>query len=149
MKQDSRTPVGPRILFLCTGNSCRSQMAEGIFKALDPSLQVFSAGTHPAAALHPLAVLVMREIGIDIGGQRPKKVDMFLSLPFDFVVTLCDEAKETCPVFSGRVENRIHIGFEDPAGAQGDEKNVLETFRRVRDEIRRRLTDFYHERVQL
>ncbi len=149
MTADVRAAEAPRMLFLCTGNSCRSQMAEAIFRSFDPSLEVYSAGTKPAAEVHPLAVRVMREIGIDISGRSPKSVDRFLSLSFDYVVTLCDDAKENCPLFAGAVKHRVHIGFEDPAEATGEEARVLATFRRVRDDIRARLHDFYRERIHL
>ncbi len=125
-----------RVLILCTGNSCRSQMAEAFIKQLRPDWEVYSAGTEPAQRIHPKAVQVMRETGIDISGGYPKNVDIFLDQPFDYVVTVCDHARETCPVFLGEVKERVHIGFEDPAEAQGTEEEVLGVFRRVRDEIR-------------
>ena len=125
-----------RVLILCTGNSCRSQMAEAFIKQLRPDWEVYSAGMEPAQRIHPKAVQVMRETGIDISGGYPKNVDIFLDQPFDYVVTVCDHARETCPVFLGEVKERVHIGFEDPAEAQGTEEEVLGVFRRVRDEIR-------------
>jgi arsenate reductase len=131
-----------RILVLCTGNSARSQMAEGLLKARDPSLEVYSAGTRPAARVHPAAVKAMREVGIDIGAAIPKNVSQFLNRAFDEVVTVCDDANETCPVFLGTVGRRTHIGFEDPARAQGSPEDVLAAFRRVRDQIAGRLADF-------
>ncbi len=132
-----------KILILCTGNSCRSQMAEGFLKSMDPSLQVFSAGTKPAARVHPLAVKVMKELGIDIGGNKTKNVGEFINDSFDYVITVCDNAKETCPVFIGKVEHRLHLGFEDPAEAAGEDEKVLAVFRRVRDEIKRAFTNLY------
>ncbi|AOS84207.1 protein tyrosine phosphatase [Chlorobaculum limnaeum] len=135
------------ILVLCTGNSCRSQMAEGFLRSFDPELEVFSAGTIPAGEVHPLAVQVMREAGIDISANRPKSVDEFLSRPFDYVVTVCDGANESCPMFSGEVKQRLHIGFDDPAGATGSSDEVLEVFRRVRDEIEARFGEFYRETI--
>ena len=131
-----------RILVLCTGNSARSQMAEGLLKAYDPSLEVYSAGTKPAARVHPAAVEAMREVGIDIGAAIPKHVEQFLHQAFDVVVTVCDGANETCPVFLGRVGRRVHIGFEDPARVEGSPDAVLAAFRRVRDRIGERLADF-------
>src|SRR2546426_3362865 len=104
-----------RVLIVCTGNSCRSQMAEGFLKSFDSTLEVSSAGTHPARQVHPLAVRVMNEVGIDIGRNRPRNVDQFLNESFDYVVTVCDNAREECPVFSGSVGTMLHIGFEDPA----------------------------------
>lgn len=137
-----------RILILCTGNSCRSQMAEGILKHLDPRLEVFSAGTNPADQVHPLAVRVMKEIGIDISNAYPKNVDHFLNTSFDYVITVCDHAKETCPVFMGSVKHRLHMGFEDPAEARGTETEVLAVFRKVRDEIQETFTRWYRELPQ-
>jgi arsenate reductase len=131
-----------RILVLCTGNSARSQMAEGLLRARDPSLEVYSAGTRPAARVHPAAVEAMREVGIDIGAAIPKSVAQFLDQAFDAVVTVCDDANETCPVFLGKVGRRRHIGFEDPARAGGTPEDVLAAFRRVRDQIARQLADF-------
>jgi arsenate reductase len=136
-----------RILILCTGNSCRSQMAEGILKSLDSNLEVHSAGTNPGLQVHPKAIQVMKEIGIDISGRTPKTVDRFLDQSFDYVITVCDNAKETCPVFMGDVEEQIHIGFDDPAEATGTEEDVLSEFRRVRNEIRGRFEEFYKYRI--
>jgi arsenate reductase (thioredoxin) len=117
-------------------------MAEGLLRAYDPSLEVYSAGTQPAARVHPAAVEAMREVGIDIGAAQPKHVAQFLDQAFDVVVTVCDGANETCPVFLGRVGRRTHIGFEDPARAEGEPEDVLAAFRRVRDRIAKRLADF-------
>ncbi|TNJ39262.1 arsenate reductase ArsC [Chlorobaculum thiosulfatiphilum] len=135
------------ILILCTGNSCRSQMAEGFLRSFDHELEVFSAGTIPAGEVHPLAVQVMREVGIDISANQPKSVDVFLSRPFDYVVTVCDGAKESCPLFTGEVKHRLHIGFDDPAAATGSAEEVLAVFRRVRDEIEARFGEFYRETI--
>ena len=119
-----------RILIICTGNSCRSQMAEGYLKSLDSGLEVYSAGTKPEVRVNPNAVKVMKETGIDISSQVPKNADMFKDKSFDYVITVCDSAKESCPVFTGDVKNRIHIGFEDPALAKGsDERCSLFTER--------------------
>jgi arsenate reductase len=127
-----------RALFLCTGNSCRSQMAEGLLRHLGQGrFAVFSAGTHPKP-VHPLAVRAMQEIGIDISGQTSKALDPYLKDPFDVVVTVCDRAQEHCPVFPGDAE-RIHWGFDDPAAATGSEEERMEVFRRVRDELKARL----------
>jgi arsenate reductase len=132
-----------RILILCTGNSARSQMAEGWMKSFDAGLQVHSAGTKPAARVHPAAIAAMHEVGIDISGNQPKNVDQFIGDPFDFVITVCDEANQTCPVFTGQVRRRVHIGFEDPAKAEGSPEEVLGVFRRVRDQIRDGFFAFY------
>jgi arsenate reductase len=137
-----------KILIICTGNSCRSQMAEGFLKSFDKELEVHSAGTLPASKVHPMAVAVMKEVGIDISGGRPKNVDQFLNDEFDYVITVCDDAKETCPVFSGKVKKRLHIGFDDPAEAVGTEEHVMSEFRRVRDEIRERFKEFHNTHLK-
>ncbi|MBE3583306.1 MAG: arsenate reductase ArsC [Limnochordaceae bacterium] len=126
-----------RILFLCTGNSCRSQMAEGWARALHPGrIEAFSAGTNPTT-VHPLAVRVMQEAGVDISAQRSKSVSLYVNEPFDYVVTLCGDARENCPVFPGVAPgHRLHVGFPDPARACGSEQEVLAAFREVRDAIR-------------
>jgi arsenate reductase len=130
-----------RILFLCTGNSARSQMAEGIFrKEAGDRFEVFSAGTKPSR-VRPEAIAVMNELGIDISGHRSKSVDEFTSQEFDTVVTVCDNAKESCPVFPGR-SRRLHWPFEDPAAVEGSELHRQEAFRRIRDQIRGRILEF-------
>jgi arsenate reductase len=111
-------------------------MAEGLLRSLDPSLTVFSAGTAPARKVNPFAIKVMREIGIDISQHAPKSVDQYISQAFDYVITVCDNARETCPVFLGQVKHRLHLGFEDPAEAQGTDAEITVVFRRIRDEIR-------------
>ena len=138
-----------RILILCTGNSSRSQMAEGILRSYDKQLEVFSAGIRPASRVSSKAVTVMKELGIDISSHTPKNVDQFLSQSFDYVITVCDHAKESCPVFSGKVAHRLHIGFEDPAEAKGTEEEVLEVYRKVRDNIKNQLYTFYKTDIQL
>ena len=128
-----------RVLILCTGNSCRSQMAEGWVKhLLAGRWQAGSAGIQPAAAVHPLAVRVMAEVGVDISGNRPEHVEAYLEQPWDLVVTVCDSAKESCPLFPRPVE-AIHNSFPDPAEATGSEEERLAVFRAVRDDIRARL----------
>ncbi len=130
-----------RVLILCTGNSARSQMAEGLLKRIaGDRFEVRSAGTKPGS-VRPEAVSVMREIGIDISGNRSKSVDEFAGEAFDYVLTVCDNAKETCPVYLGH-GNRLHRGFEDPAAVQGSEEERLSAFRRVRDQIEAYLADF-------
>lgn len=138
----------PNILILCTGNSCRSQMAEGFLKSFDSALEVYSAGTNPSAQVHPKAIQVMKEIGIDISGGYPKNVDQFLHEAFDYVITVCDNAKETCPAFMGEVKETLHIGFDDPAEAKGSEEKILSEFRRIRDEIRGRFHQLYVEKIK-
>jgi arsenate reductase len=122
-------------------------MAEGLMKSFDPTLDVRSAGSRPAARVHTAAIEAMREIGIDISANYPKSVDRYLSEPFDFVITVCDHANETCPVFTGRVRRRLHFGFEDPAGAVGSFEDVVAAFRSVRDQIADRLRQFYQEEI--
>ncbi len=136
-----------KILILCTGNSCRSQMAEGFLKSFDPNLEVYSAGTVPSGAVHPLAIKVMKEKGIDISHGYPKNVDDFINDNFDYVITVCDGAREVCPVFAGNVKNRLHIGFEDPVEARGTEEEKLVVFRKVRDEIERDFSRFYADNI--
>lgn len=137
--------MNKRILILCTGNSCRSQMAEGFLKSLDAGLEVFSAGTNPAPRVNPLAAKVMKEINIDITGGHPKKVEQFVEQSFDYVITVCDNAKETCPVFTGNVKHKLHIGFDDPADVAGTEEEILNTFRKIRDEIKKEFKKFIQQ----
>jgi arsenate reductase len=132
-----------RILILCTGNSCRSQMAEGFLKSFDKNLEVNSAGTKPAEKVNPFAIRAMKEIGIDISSGVAEDVSKYLSQSFDYVITVCDNAKETCPVFVGNVKHRLHIGFDDPADVVGTEEEVMPVYRRVRDEIKRDFYEFY------
>jgi arsenate reductase len=137
-----------KILILCTGNSCRSQMAEGFLKSFDARLEVCSAGTHPASHANPHAVAAMKELGIDISGNKPKHVDLFLSDPFDYVITVCGGARESCPAFTGKVKTRLHIGFDDPADAVGAIEEIMLVYRRVRDEIQEEFRTFYNEKIK-
>ena len=128
-----------RVLFLCTGNSCRSQMAEGLVNHyLEDEWRAFSAGTEPAGYVHPMAVQVMRELGIDLSEQVSKSVDRYRDSPLDLVITVCGDAEENCPVWLGN-GNKVHIGFDDPAKVTGSEEVRLAVFRRVRNEIRARV----------
>jgi arsenate reductase len=130
-----------KVLFLCTGNSCRSQMAEGFLRHLGGGrYEAFSAGVDPTQ-VNPLSVKVMREAGIDISGQRSKSADEFLGQAFDYVVTVCDNAKQTCPSFPGKHE-RIHWDLEDPAEAYGTEEEKATVFRGTRDLIREKVKEF-------
>jgi arsenate reductase len=127
----------PAILILCTGNSCRSHLAEGILRAaLNDKFRVASAGSKPAGYVHPLGIQVMQEIGIDISGHHSKHLDEFLSDDVETVITVCGNADQVCPIFPGQM-NRHHWGFDDPAHATGTEEEQLAVFRRVRDEIAR------------
>lgn len=140
--------MNKKILILCTGNSCRSQMAEEFLKSIDPELAVYSAGTNPSKQVHPKAILVMKEVGIDLSKNYPKLVDQFITEPFDYVITVCDNAKETCPLFIGKVGKQLHIGFDDPAEATGTEEEILSEFRRIRDEIKNELQSFLKKEEQ-
>jgi arsenate reductase len=132
------TEKKPRVLLLCTHNSAGSQMAEGTLRNLTGDrFEVHSAGTE-ATLVRPLAIQAMEEIGIDISGQESKMLDVYLDQPFDYVITVCDEANEACPFFSG-AKDRLHWSFEDPSQATGSEEERLAVFRRVRDEIRERI----------
>ena len=118
-------------------------MAEGFLKSFDSKLEVFSAGTKPAERVNPFAVKVMKEIGIDISQGVAEDIDKYISQSFDYVITVCDNAKETCPVFLGKVKHRMHIGFDDPADAKGTEEEVMAVYRRVRDEIKKDFSELY------
>lgn len=131
------------VLILCTGNSCRSQMAHGFLQSFDSKLQVFSAGTQASGKLTERAVAVMQEIGIDISHHTSDQVDKYLSQTWDYVITVCGGANESCPSFLGNVKKRLHIGFDDPSHAQGTDEFIWSEFRRVRDEIQKRFYDLY------
>ncbi len=118
-------------------------MAEGFLKSFDNNLEVYSAGTKPAEKVNPFAVKAMKEIGIDISKGIAEDVNKYIEQSFDYVITVCDNAKETCPIFSGSVKHRLHIGFEDPANATGTEEEVMLVYRRVRDEIKKDFYEFY------
>ena len=135
----------PTVLILCTGNSCRSHMGEGILRALAGDLlEAQSAGSRPAGFVHPVAVEVMREIGIDISGHESKSLDKFMHQQVHTVITVCGNVDQICPTFPGQVQ-RIHHGFDDPAHAEGTPEEIRAAFRRVRDEIRRFLSTFAME----
>ncbi|MFC2088221.1 arsenate reductase ArsC [Calditrichota bacterium] len=134
-----------RVLILCTGNSCRSQIAEGYIKHWYPEWEVYSAGTKPSFQVHPIAISVMREIGIDISNSSPKNIDKFLSQEFDYVITVCSIAKENCPIFSGKVNILEHIAFDDPAEATGTEEEIIDEFRRVRNDISAKLKSYFEK----
>ncbi|MDD5254917.1 MAG: arsenate reductase ArsC [Candidatus Omnitrophica bacterium] len=130
-----------RVLFLCTGNSCRSQMAEGFLRSLaGERFEALSAGIKPAS-VNPLAVKVMQEAGVDISRQESKPVSLFLKQQFDFVITVCDNARQACPFFPGTYK-AIHWDIEDPAAAQGSEEEKLTVFRKIRERIRERVASF-------
>ncbi len=137
-----------KFLILCTGNSCRSQMAHGFLQSFSTDIDVFSAGTKPGKSINPLAVKVMEEVGIDISEHIPHSVEEYLVKPWDYVITVCGGANENCPVFVGNVEHRLHIGFDDPSDAVGSEEFVLAEFRRVRDEIKTKFEQFYNDNLK-
>jgi arsenate reductase (thioredoxin) len=137
-----------KILILCTGNSCRSQMARSILQSFDNKIEVHSAGTYTAAKVNPKAIEVMAEAGIDISKSTPKSVDEFLNDQWDYVITACDNAKETYPVFTGKVKNRLYIGFEDPSHVTGSEVYIMSEFRRIRDETKDTFLNFYKSEIK-
>ncbi len=137
-----------KILILCTGNSCRSQMAQGFLQSFDKNITVLSAGTEASGKLNSKAVLVMKEIGIDISFHTSDQVEKYLNDEWDYVITVCGGANEVCPSFTGKVKNRLHIGFEDPSHAKGSEEFIMSEFYRVRDEIKEAFTRFYTEKIK-
>jgi arsenate reductase (thioredoxin) len=137
-----------KILILCTGNSCRSQMAHGFLQSFDKNLEVRSAGTEPASQINSMAVNVMAEVGIDISHHTPKRVDQYLEDEWDYVITVCDNANETCPFFSGKVRHRLHIGFDDPSHATGTAEFIRSEYIRVRDEIGSAFQTFYNDKLK-
>lgn len=137
-----------KILILCTGNSCRSQMAEGFLQSLDDRIVVRSAGTNATGHLNAKAVEVMKESGIDISHHTSKNVDLFLNEEWDYVITVCGGAKETCPMFTGKVKHRLHIGFEDPSETVGTPEFIDSEYRRIRDEIKIAFQKFYEEEIK-
>lgn len=149
-EKKARTRKKKGVLFLCTTNSCRSQMAEGVLRAIRGNgFEVYSAGAKPTS-VHPLAIQVMAEVGIDISGQKSKSVGQFAGQEFDYVVTLCgDTATEVCPAFIGKAKKRLDWNFPDPAGAEGSQAEKLEVFRKVRDQIKTRMEGFVKEKGEL
>ena len=132
-----------KVLILCTGNSCRSQMAHGFLQSFDPNITVRSAGTEASGKLNPKAVAVMKEAGIDISHHTSDSVDLYLGEEWDYVITVCGGANEACPAFIGKVKHRLHIGFDDPSHAAGTDEFIRSEFIRVRDEIKERFYEFY------
>jgi len=132
-----------KVLILCTGNSCRSQMAHGFLQSFDPNIIVRSAGTEASGKLNPKAVAVMKEAGIDISHHTSDSVDLYLGEEWDYVITVCGGANEACPAFIGNVKHRLHIGFDDPSHAVGTDDFIRNEFIRVRDEIRDQFYEFY------
>ncbi len=137
-----------KILILCTGNSCRSQMAHGFLKSFDERLEVESAGTEASGKLNQKAVEVMKEIGIDISHHTSDSVDDYLDKEWDYVITVCGGANENCPAFLGKVKLRLHIGFDDPSHATGASEFIESEYYRVRDEIKEAFYKLYKEEIQ-
>jgi len=137
-----------KILILCTGNSCRSQMAHGFLQSFDSSLIVCSAGTQASGMLNAKAVEVMKEAGIDISHHTSDQVDKYLGEEWDYVITVCGGANEVCPAFVGKVKHRLHIGFDDPSHAAGTHEFIRSEYIRVRNEIREAFMKFYNENIK-
>lgn len=138
-----------KILILCTGNSCRSQMAEGFLQSFDKSLTVCSAGTQASGKLNERAVAIMKEAGIDISHHTSDSVEKYLHEEWDYVITVCGGANEECPAFFGKVKHRLHMGFDDPSHAVGTDEFIWNEFRRVRDEIKTMFYQFYLENLKI
>ena len=137
-----------KVLILCTGNSCRSQMAHGWLQSFDHSLTVCSAGTQASGKLNEKAVAVMKEAGVNISHHTSDSVDKYLKDEWDYVITVCGGANEECPAFFGKVKHRLHIGFDDPSHAEGTEEFIWSEFIRVRDEIKEGFYKFYIEQIK-
>jgi arsenate reductase (thioredoxin) len=137
-----------KILILCTGNSCRSQMAHGFLQSFDKNLTVCSAGTQASGKLNETAVQVMKEAGIDISHHTSDSVDKYLDEEWDYVITVCGGANEACPAFFGKVKHRLHIGFDDPSHADGTPEFIMSEFYRVRDEINLAFRKLYDEQIK-
>lgn len=137
-----------KILILCTGNSCRSQMAHGFMNHFDNNLEVYSAGVAPGYRVAPEAIEVMAEKDIDISGHVPENVRYYLKDTFDYVITVCDHANETCPAFIGRVKHRLHFPFPDPYQAAGSHKQLMDIYRKVRDDIEKTFYALYEKEIR-
>jgi len=137
-----------KVLILCTGNSCRSQMAHGFLQSFDPNITVCSAGTEASGRLNTKAVQVMKEAGVDISNHTSDSVQKYLNDEWDYVITVCGGANETCPAFIGKVKHRLHIGFDDPSHAVGTDEFIMSEFYRVRDEIKAGFYDFYLKNIK-
>jgi arsenate reductase len=137
-----------KILIVCTGNSCRSQMAEAFLKRIAPELDIISAGTEPENSLSRSTIEVMKELDIDMTDHYPKDVYDYSGKSFDYVITLCDNAKKSLPKFSGRVSKKIHVGFVDPAMAKGNKESILNEYREVRDDIKNAFIHLYETKLK-
>lgn len=137
-----------KVLILCTGNSCRSQMAHGFLQSFDNRIKVFSAGTEASGKLNANAVKAMGEIGIDISNHTSDSIDKYINDEWNYVITVCGGANESCPAFLGKVEKRLHIGFDDPSHAVGSDEFIWSEFIRVRNEIKDRFYRFYKDEIE-
>ena len=137
-----------KVLILCTGNSCRSQMAHGFLQSFDARITVCSAGTQASGKLNQKAVAAMKDAGLDISNHTSDSVEKYLHEEWDYVITVCGGANEECPAFFGKVKNRLHIGFDDPSHATGTEEFIWNEFIRVRDEIKNGFFKFYSEQIK-
>lgn len=137
-----------RVLILCTGNSCRSQMAHGFLQSFNSKIDVYSAGTEASGKLNTNAVKVMQEVKVDISKNTSDSVEKYLNHEWDYVITVCGGANEVCPSFIGKVKNRLHIGFDDPSHAVGSDEFIMSEFYRVRDEIKEGFYNFYVENIK-
>ncbi|MFC4675085.1 arsenate reductase ArsC [Dysgonomonas termitidis] len=137
-----------RILILCTGNSCRSQMAHGFLQSFDPSLSVYSAGTKASGKVNPKAIEVMWDAGVDISHHTSDSIELYMNDEWDYVITVCGGANESCPAFSGKVKNRLHIGFDDPSEATGTAEFIQSEYIRVRDEIKTAFYELYTDKIK-
>ncbi|MCT4600618.1 MAG: arsenate reductase ArsC [Marinifilaceae bacterium] len=137
-----------KILILCTGNSCRSQMAHGFLQSLNSKLQVYSAGTEASGKLNEKAVKAMQEIKIDISKHTSDSVEKYIKEEWDYVITVCGGANEVCPTFIGKVKHRLHMGYDDPSDAKGSEEYIWKEFQRVRDEITKGFENFYNKEIK-
>lgn len=132
-----------KILIICSGNSCRSQMAEYFLKSFNHNLEVYSAGSSPEKKINQRTLIVMKEVGIYLFDAYPKNINTFITDTFDYVITVCDQARQKCPVFKGTIKNRIHMGFDDPAKASGTEEEIMAFYRKIRDQIKNEFYKFY------
>lgn len=137
-----------KILIICTGNACRSQIAHGLMQSFDNDLEVHSAGTLPGSEVNSRAVRVMAEAGIDISHHYPKPIDIYLNDEWDYVITVCSQAKESCPVFSGKVKHRLHFEHEDPSYLPGSEEYIMSEFRKLRDNLKNELYSLYLNHIR-
>ncbi|MDH6535723.1 GNAT family N-acetyltransferase [Parabacteroides sp. 52] len=140
--------IPPKILILCTGNSCRSQMAHGFLQSFDPKLLVYSAGTQASGKVNPKAIEVMQDVGVDISHYTSDSVEKYIGEQWGYVITVCGGANENCPTFSGKVKNRLHIGFDDPSEATGTPEFIQSEYIRVRDEIKKAFYELYTSKIK-